>query len=175
MSRKWSIGEISELVRNVPDFPKSGVMFKDITPILENSDAFKSLAQLLKDQVFPGTTKLLAIESRGFILAAAVAQYLDAGVVLARKPGKLPRTTISVTYNLEYGQDGLQVHTGSLLPSDRVTIIDDVLATGGTAHAAESLATKTGAEVLGSCFMMELTSLYGGERLSRPYKSLMKL
>lgn len=175
MSRKWSINEIADLVRNVPDFPKPGVMFKDITPILETPGAFKALSQLMKDSVFPGTNKLLAIESRGFILAAAVAQYLDAGIVLARKPGKLPRTTISVTYNIEYGQDGLQIHTGSLGPNDKVTIIDDVLATGGTAHAAETLATKSQAQVLGSCFFMELTGFKGGERLARPYNSLLKL
>lgn len=175
MSRTWSVNEIAELLRNVPDFPKPGIMFKDFTPILENADAFKSLAQHLKSQVYPGTTKLLAIESRGFILAAAVAQYLDAGVVLARKPGKLPRATTTVTYNLEYGTDSLQIHTGSLTKSDRVTIVDDLLATGGTAHAAESLAIKSGAEVLGSCFMMELTGLNGGKRLANPYNSLMKL
>ncbi len=170
-----SMEEVAELIRNVPDFPKPGVMFKDITPILESAVAFKSLAQHLKDVVFSGTTKLVAIESRGFILAAAVAQYLEVGVVLARKPGKLPRTTVSVTYDLEYGKDGLQMHMGALSPSDKVTIIDDVLATGGTAHATENLIVKAGAQVLGSCFLMEITALRGSQKLSFPYHSLLKL
>ncbi|MGE0764088.1 MAG: adenine phosphoribosyltransferase [Bdellovibrionales bacterium] len=175
MNARWSVPQIAELIQNVPDFPRSGVMFKDITPIMENGEAFRSLAQHMREHVFPGTTKLLAIESRGFILAAALAQYVDAGIVLARKPGKLPRATISVNYELEYSAATLQVHTSALGPHDKVTIIDDVLATGGTAHAAESLVVKAGAKVLGSCFMMELTALRGGQKLNFPYHALLKI
>src|SRR5690606_138641 len=120
-------------------------------------------------------TKLLAIESRGFILAAALAQHLDAGVILLRRPGKLPRATINVSYTAENGQDSLQMHTSAIKPDDKITIIDDVLATGGTAHAAESLAIKAGARILGSCFMMEMTALGGGARLKHPYRSLIKI
>lgn len=170
-----TIANIAELIVNVPDFPKPGIQFKDITPILENSLAFRSLAQHLREQVFPGTTKLVAIESRGFLLAAAIAQYVDAGVVLVRKPGKLPRHTIAVSYDLEYGTDTLELTSEALTKEDQVTIIDDVLATGGTAQAVENLVSKSGAKVLGSCFLMELTALRGQQKLSFPHRSLLKL
>ena len=175
MNARWSIAQIAELIQNVPDFPKPGVMFKDITPIIENGEAFRSLALHMREHVPPGTTKLVAVESRGFILAAALAQYVDAGIALVRKPGKLPRATLSMNYSLEYGNDILHMHTSSVGPNDRVTIIDDVLATGGTAHAAESLAVKAGATVLGSCFFMEMTGLRGGKKLNFPYHSLLKI
>jgi adenine phosphoribosyltransferase len=175
MRDKLSVGDLSELIVNVPDFPKPGIQFKDITRILEDGLAFRSLAQHLREQVFPGTTKLVAIESRGFLLAAAIAQYLDAGVVLVRKPGKLPRPTVAVSYNLEYGDDTLELHSEALGENDKVTIVDDVLATGGTAQAVENLIVKTGAKVLGSCFLMELTSLRGSRKLSFPYRTLLKV
>ena len=170
-----TVGEISELIVNVSDFPKPGIQFKDITPILESSAAFQSLAQHLRESVFSGTTKLVAVESRGFLLAAAVAQYIEAGVVLVRKPGKLPRRTVAISYNLEYGSDTLEINADAITPSDKITIIDDVLATGGTAQAVENLVTKTGAKVLGSCFLMELTGLRGAKKLSFPHHSLLKL
>jgi len=175
MKGKMPIGDISELIINVPNFPKPGIQFKDITPILENGPAFRALAQHLRERIFPGTTKLVAVESRGFLLAAAVAQYMDAGVVLVRKPGKLPRHTVAVSYNLEYGSDTLELTADSLGESDKVTIVDDVLATGGTAQAVENLVTKAGAKVLGSCFLMELTALRGGKKLSFPYQTLLKV
>ncbi len=175
MKQNWSIQELSDLLKTVPNFPKPGIQFKDITPILENSSAFRSLAQHLRELVPMGATKLLAIESRGFLLAAAIAQYLDAGVVLVRKPGKLPRETLSIRYDLEYGQDELQMHKDSLRANDRIVVIDDVLATGGTAKAAENLALKSGAKVLGACFLLEITGLRGGKNLAFPYKSLIKV
>ena len=175
MKSRMTVAEVSELIINVPDFPKPGIQFKDITPVLENGDAFRSLAQHLRECVFPGTTKLVAVESRGFLLAAAIAQYLEAGVVLVRKPGKLPRRTLAISYDLEYGSDTLELNADAITSADKVTIIDDVLATGGTAQAVENLVTKTGAKVLGSCFFMELTDLRGAKKLSFPHKSLLRL
>lgn len=170
-----SIDEISDLIRSVPDFPKPGVTFKDITPVLEDPKAFQSLAKHFADSIPAGTTKLLAIESRGFILGAAVAQHLDVGVVLVRKPGKLPRQTHRYSYDLEYGSDTLEIHQDAVSKDDKVTIIDDVLATGGTAHATETLCKQTGAEVLCSRFLMEIEVLNGGDKLSMPYHSFIKV
>lgn len=175
MKERLSVAQIADLIVNVPDFPKPGIQFKDITPVLENGEAFRSLAQHLRENIFPGTTKLVAIESRGFLLAAAVAQYIEAGVVLVRKPGKLPRPRLAVSYELEYGSDTLEINADAIAANDKVTIIDDVLATGGTAQAVENLISKSGGKVLGSCFLMELTILRGGQRLSFPYKTLLKL
>lgn len=169
--KNWSVKEIESLIRDVNDFPKPGVKFKDITPILENHEAFQSLAKHFVESIPEGTTHLVAIESRGFILGAAIAQHMNLGVVLARKPGKLPRKTVSFTYDLEYGTDTLHIHEDALDSTSKVTIIDDVLATGGTAHATESLVLKCGAEVLGHRFLMELKFLEGGAKLSAPYRA----
>ncbi len=163
-----NIASIERLIKHVPDFPKPGVNFKDITPILANGEAFHALAKLMAEKVDPRTTKLVAIESRGFILGAAVAQYLNVGLVLVRKPGKLPRQTIKKSYSLEYGQDTLEMHHDALDADDYVTIIDDVLATGGTAHAVEELCRVTGAKVLGHLFLMEIAPLKGREKLRAP-------
>lgn len=170
-----TIDQINRLIINVPDFPKPGVIFKDITPVLENSEAFRSMVKLLAERVHPQTTKLVAIESRGFILGAALAQYFDAGLVIVRKPGKLPRETLKKTYALEYGSDTVEIHKNALKPGDRVTIIDDVLATGGTAHAVESLCAEMGTQILGHVFLMEIEFLKGQARLSAPVSSLIKV
>ncbi|MCB0365638.1 MAG: adenine phosphoribosyltransferase [Bdellovibrionaceae bacterium] len=169
--KNWSIKEIENLIEDVADFPKPGVLFKDITPILENNQAFVSLARHFAESLPAETTHLVAIESRGFILGAAVAQHRPIGVVLARKPGKLPRKTVSHTYDLEYGTDTLQIHEHALDENSKVIIIDDVLATGGTAHATETLVTKCGAQVLGHRFLMEIKFLEGGKKLSTPYQA----
>lgn len=170
-----TIDQISRLIKNVPDFPKPGIVFKDITPVLENSEAFRAMVKLLAERVHPQTTKIVAIESRGFILGAALAQYIDAGLVIVRKPGKLPRETIKKTYSLEYGSDTLEIHKDSLKPGDRVTIIDDVLATGGTAHAVEGMCAEIGSQVLGHVFLMEIEFLKGHLRLQAPTSSLIKV
>ncbi|MCC7404849.1 MAG: adenine phosphoribosyltransferase [Bdellovibrionales bacterium] len=170
----WSIEQIASLIQDVPDFPKKGVMFKDITPIMQNNQAFVSLARHLAESLPPATTHLVGIESRGFILAAAVAQHREVGLVLARKPGKLPRATVSHSYALEYGTDTLQIHADALKAESRVVIVDDVLATGGTAHAAETLVRKCGATVLGHRFLMEVSFLAGGTKLSAPYQALIR-
>lgn len=167
--------EVVEKLRIVPDFPQPGIQFRDITPILEDSAAFKSLAFWMKGIVFPDTTHLMAIESRGFILASAMAQYLDVGVVLVRKPKKLPRETLFVDYELEYGRDRLEIHRDALSANDRVTIVDDVLATGGTARAVEKLVQQTGAVLLGSCFFLELLELGGSKNLSSSVRALHKI
>lgn len=175
MSRVLSVGEIQKLIRDIPDFPKPGILFKDITPVLADPVAFSSLAGHLSALVPKGTTKLAAIESRGFLLGAAVAMRLDLGLVLIRKPGKLPYSTFSHSYDLEYGKDTLQIHVDALSPEDRVCIIDDVLATGGTASAAEILCAETGATVAGHAFLMELGFLNGRKKLKFPVNSLIQL
>lgn len=170
-----NLEQIHRMIKTVSDFPKKGIQFKDITPVLENGEAFRSLAKLLAEKVNPASTKLISIESRGFILGAAVAQQLGCGMVLVRKPGKLPRETVKESYALEYGTDSLEVHKDALKPGDKVTIIDDVLATGGTAGAVEKLCAHLGAEVLGSVFLMEIEFLNGRSKLTRPNVSLMKV
>lgn len=167
--------QISALIRNVPDFPKPGILFKDITPLLADGEAFIALAKLMSERVDSSTTKLVAVESRGFILAAAMAQHLGTGVVLVRKPGKLPSRTHEVEYQLEYGSDRLQIHVDALDKSDCVTIVDDVLATGGTAKAVEDLCRPSGAKVLGHVFLMEIAALQGHKRLAFPYQSLFEV
>ena len=167
-----TIDQIARMIRIVPDFPKPGVMFKDITPILENGEAFQYLAKHMAEQVHPETDKIVAIESRGFILGAAVAQHLSCGLVLVRKPGKLPRETIRETYELEYGTDSLELHADALKIGDRVTIMDDVLATGGTASAVEKLCERIGAKVLGSVIMLEIPPLDGRARLKHKVSCL---
>lgn len=170
-----TLEQIHRLIIDVPNFPKPGIVFKDITPILENAEAFQSLAKLMAAQVHPQTTKLVAIESRGFILGAAIAQHLNAGMVIVRKPKKLPRETVKKTYSLEYGEDTLEMHKGALKPGDRVTIIDDVLATGGTARAVEELCVEAGAQVVGHLFLMEIEFLKGRTKLQSSAKSLIHL
>lgn len=165
MKSEMTIEQIGRLIRDVPDFPKEGVLFKDITPILENAEAFRSLTTKLAEDIHRNTDKLVAIESRGFILGAAVSQHLHCGLVVARKKGKLPAETVLETYDLEYGTDGLEIHKDALKPGDRVTIIDDVLATGGTASAVERLCEKLEAQVLGSIFLLEVPGLEGRKKL----------
>ncbi|MCB0341494.1 MAG: adenine phosphoribosyltransferase [Bdellovibrionales bacterium] len=163
---------IKELIVDVPDFPKPGIIFKDITPILSNHHAFQSLIKVMAESVPQTATHLAAIESRGFILGAALAQHLDKCLVLVRKKGKLPRKTMSISYDLEYGQDTLEIQEGDLKPGDKVVIVDDVLATGGTAQATEALCQKMGAEVVEHLFLMELTFLGGRQRLEKPIQAI---
>ena len=145
------------LLRDVPDFPKPGILFKDITPVLADADAF---AAAIADMAAPWReTKLeavIGIESRGFILGAALALELRTGFVPVRKPGKLPARTLSLDYALEYGSDRLQIHADALPPGARVIVVDDVLATGGTLKAALALVRQQGAEVVGAAVLLEL-------------------
>jgi adenine phosphoribosyltransferase len=163
---------IKSLIRDVPDFPKPGILFKDITPLLSDPQAFRALVHELSATIPAQVTKLASIESRGFILGSALACELGLGLVLIRKPGKLPYATLSHSYDLEYGRDTLQIHVDALEDRDRVCIVDDVLATGGTASAAEMLCRETGATVLGFSFLMEIQGLNGRAKLNAPVQSL---
>lgn len=153
-------------IRDIPDFPKPGVVFKDITPMLIEPVAFTAmvdaLAAPLRDR---GITKILAVEARGFIPGAALAPMLHAGLVPVRKGGKLPREVEQTEYVLEYGTDVLEVHRDAIHPGERVAIIDDVLATGGTAAAAVRLARALGGEVVACSFLIELAFLHGRSQL----------
>ena len=153
-------------LRDVPDFPKPGIVFKDITPLLLNPAAFNAavddLCGFAREM---GSTHIAGIESRGFLFGAAMAARLDQGFIAVRKPGKLPWKTFSESYDLEYGQDTLEIHQDAAAPGDRVLLVDDLLATGGTAEASVKLVRHTGAEVIGCVFAVELTFLGGRERL----------
>jgi adenine phosphoribosyltransferase len=157
---------IRGLIRNVPDFPRAGVMFKDITPVLADAGAFDSALELMIEPFTDlGVTKVAGIEARGFMFAAPIACRLDAGFIPIRKPGKLPRAVVEQEYELEYGTDRLQVHSDATVPGDRVLIIDDVLATGGTASASVELLRHLRAEVVGVSVLLELLFLGGRRKL----------
>jgi len=159
--------DVRDIIRDIPDFPKPGILFKDITPVMENPDAFRAALGGMKDLL--GQLEfdaLCAIESRGFIFGAPMGLDLDKPLVLMRKAGKLPAETRAVTYDLEYGQATLEMHVDSLKPGDRVIIVDDLLATGGTAVAAAQLVTDAGGIVAGFLFMVELDFLAGRAKLA---------
>lgn len=158
--------DLTAYIRDVPDFPKPGIMFKDITPLLGDpaalTSAVRALAAPYRDA---NLAYVAAVESRGFIFAAAVAVELGCGFVPLRKPNKLPAETTSATYELEYGTDTIEVHVDAIHPGDRVAIIDDVIATGGTAVAAVELVKTLGAEIVGISFLIDLAFLGGSARL----------
>jgi adenine phosphoribosyltransferase len=161
-----TVQDIYRAIRDVPDFPKPGILFKDITPLLLDSSAFRRAVELLSAPFAgAGVTRVVSIESRGFLLGAPVALALDAGLVPIRKPGKLPAARGRVEYALEYGTDALEMHRDAVGRADRVLIVDDVLATGGTAEAAAKLVRTYGAEVVGFTFLIELDFLKGRARL----------
>ena len=153
-------------IRHVPDFPKAGILFYDVTTLLRDPDGFRiaidSLANPYRNR---GIDVVVGIESRGFILGAAVADRIGAGFVLVRKPGKLPSKTVKVSYNLEYGTDCLEMHCDSIEPGQRVLVVDDLLATGGTARATVDLVKEGGGLVEGLAFLIELVELGGRSRL----------
>jgi adenine phosphoribosyltransferase len=162
-------------VRDVPDFPTPGVVFKDVTPLLLDPVTLSTVVDALVVAFGRGTVdKVVGIESRGFIFAAPVAYHIGAGFVPARKAGKLPAATASRTYDLEYGTATLEMHTDAIEPGDRVLIVDDVLATGGTARATAELVEELGGEVVGLGFLIELTFLDGASKLGgREHVSLL--
>ena len=165
-----SIDEASLLrdaVRDVPDFPKPGIIFKDITPVLLDARLFDIASRGMAEPFrAAGITRVVAIESRGFMFGAPIALHLGAGLVPVRKPGKLPSARERVEYSLEYGTDALEMHSDAIGTRDRVLIVDDVLATGGTAEAAARLVRVRGAEIAGFSFLIELGFLEGRERLA---------
>jgi len=157
---------VARRVRSIPDFPKPGILFRDITPVLQDSQALRAALTLHSHAVADLEIDLVVgIESRGFLFGMALAAELHAGFVLVRKPGKLPAQTVEVSYELEYGTDRLQMHADAISAGQRVVIVDDLLATGGTASAARGLVTRLGGEVLAALFLIELTGLAGRSRL----------
>ena len=158
--------EIESAIRNVPDFPKAGIQFKDITPVLADARLFSGTIDLLTDHLQPGSVDaVVGIDARGFIFAAAAALKLKAGFVPVRKKGKLPYQTHEQDYALEYGSATVAMHVDALKPGARVLLIDDLLATGGTASAATALVKKLGAKILETSFLIELKFLNGREKL----------
>jgi len=158
--------DLKKLIRDVPDFPKPGIVFKDITTLLKDADAFGFVIDEFVER-YKGESidVVLGIESRGFILGPPVAYLIGAGFVPVRKKGKLPWKTVNESYELEYGVDHLEMHSDGIESGQRVLIVDDLLATGGTARAAASLARGTGGEVVGLAFLVELGFLKGREKL----------
>ena len=157
---------LKQLIRDVPDFPKPGILFKDITTLLRDAGGLRSAIDCLAEPYREARLdKVVGIESRGFIFGAAVADRLGVGFVPVRKPGKLPAATLSASYALEYGTDTLEMHRDALGPGQRVLVVDDLLATGGTARAAVSLVRECGAEVAGVAFLIELEALNGRVQL----------
>lgn len=158
--------DLASFVRDVPDFPSPGVVFKDITPLLADPEAFATVVDRLAEPfVGRGITKVVGIEARGFVIAAPVAHRLGAGFVPARKPGKLPWGTESESYELEYGTDALEIHVDAVSPGEQVLIVDDVIATGGTAAATVRLVESIGGVVAGLGFVIELAFLGGATQL----------
>ena len=160
------IEQIEALIRDVPDFPEPGIVFKDITPVLADPIAFSTIIDLIVVHFGRGNVdKVVGIEARGFILGAPVAYHFGAGVIPVRKKGKLPHETLEETYALEYGTAALEIHTDAVQAGERVLVVDDVLATGGTAKAAASLVERVGGKVCGIATLIELEFLHGRDKL----------
>jgi adenine phosphoribosyltransferase len=160
------IEQIEALIRDVPDFPEPGIVFKDITPVLADPIAFSTIIDLMVVHFGRGNVdKVVGIEARGFILGAPVAYHFGAGVIPVRKKGKLPHDTVEEEYALEYGTATLEIHKDAVGPGERVLIVDDVLATGGTAKAAASLVERIGGKVCGIATLIELGFLHGRDKL----------
>ncbi|MBQ2817292.1 MAG: adenine phosphoribosyltransferase [Clostridia bacterium] len=158
--------ELEKLIRDIPDFPKEGILFRDITTLLKDKDGYKeAVERMAKSLEGLGVDIIVGPEARGFIMGSAVAYAINAGLVLARKPGKLPAEAISNSYGLEYGSDSLSLHVDSIKPGQKVAIVDDLLATGGTAKAVCELIEKLGGEVVALRFLIELSDLNGRETL----------
>lgn len=154
--------ELKQKIREIPDFPKEGILFYDVTTLLKDADGLRRAIDLMVDPyVGAGIDKVVGIESRGFILAPAMAVRLGAGFVLVRKPGKLPAKTIAVAYDLEYGQDRIEVHEDAIEAGERVLIVDDLMATGGTAAACVELVRRLEGNLVGAAFLVELEFLQG--------------
>jgi|TARA_B100000315_G_scaffold197348_1_gene188689 adenine phosphoribosyltransferase len=168
--------ELIRHIRDVPDFPKEGIIFKDITPMLQDAKAFQTSVDLLADRYMgEGVDVVVGAEARGFIIASPLAYKLGAGFVLIRKPGKLPWNTESETYELEYGEDALEIHKDAIQPGMKVLIADDLLATGGTAQACVNLVERLGGEVVGMSFFIELSFLNGRDNFGEyPVHSLIQ-
>ena len=158
--------ELATLIRDVPDFPIEGIMFKDITTLIRDEDAFREVIDWMTDQYADSRIDcVVAVEARGYIFGAPLAYKLGVGFVPIRKPGKLPAKTISESYELEYGTNALEIHEDGIEPGQRVLVIDDLLATGGSARAAVNLVERLGGEIIGVAFLVELDFLHGRAKL----------
>lgn len=170
------MSQLEDLIRDIPDFPEEGVVFKDITPVLADPTAFNTLIDKMSDPFMDkGITKVAGIEARGFTLATPVADRIGAGFIPLRKPGKLPYETVKEEYELEYGMDALEVHIDAVLENEKVLLVDDVIATGGTAKAAIQLLRHVGADVVGLSVFIELVFLGGIEKIDNvPLHALLR-
>lgn len=154
-------------IRDVPDFPKEGILFKDITPLLADVEAFRTCIQLMAERLDGETVHaVVGIESRGFMFGAALADKLGVGFIPVRKPGKLPAATYRAEYELEYGTDAVEIHQDALETGERVVVVDDLIATGGTARATKELVERCGAEIAAFVFLINLSALQGSEKLA---------
>jgi adenine phosphoribosyltransferase len=159
---------LTDYIREIPDFPKPGILFRDITPLLGHPQAFRQAVCRLADEIRPWKVDVVAAaEARGFLFAAPLALELSAALVPIRKKGKLPYRTMSHTYDLEYGSDTLEIHADSIPPGANVVVVDDLLATGGTVQACCELVEKAGGRVVGCAFLIELAGLHGAKRIER--------
>jgi len=153
-------------IRDIPDFPKKGIIFKDITTLLQDAKSFTRMIDMIANRyIGQRIDKVVGVEARGFLIGAALAYKLGAGVVLVRKPGKLPSETFSKTYDLEYGTDTLEIHKDAIKPGEKILIADDLLATGGTVAAVVDMVSQLGGDIIECCFMTELGFLEGRKKL----------
>ncbi|MEI6306374.1 MAG: adenine phosphoribosyltransferase [Deltaproteobacteria bacterium] len=160
------MNDLKNIIRDVPDFPKKGIIFKDITTLLQDAKSYQRMVDLLAHRyIGQHIDKVVGVEARGFIIGSALAYKLGAGIVLVRKPGKLPSETFSKTYDLEYGTDTLEIHKDAIISGERILIADDLLATGGTMAAVVDMVQSMGAEIVECCFMAELDFLNGRQKL----------
>lgn len=170
--------DLQKLIRTIPDHPKEGILFRDITTLLEDAEGFReTIDRLVRPLRGVEITRVAGIEARGFILGGAVAHRLSVGFVAIRKKGKLPWSTHTVEYELEYGTDEMEIHIDSVAPGDRILIVDDLIATGGSASAAVELIRRAGGEVIGASFVIDLPDLGGRKKLEAlhvPVRTLME-
>jgi adenine phosphoribosyltransferase len=170
--------DLKQSVRTIPDYPKKGILFRDITTLLADARAFRrAIDELVQPYAGAKVSKVAGIEARGFILGGAVAHQMSAGFIPIRKKGKLPHETVSIAYSLEYGVDQMEMHRDAVVRGEKVVLIDDLIATGGTAEAACRLLTQMGAEIVAACFIVDLPDLGGArkiEQLGIPVRALMQ-
>ncbi len=160
------IDDLKDAIRTIPDYPKPGIQFRDISTLLGDARAFRrTIDELVQPWAGTKIDKVAGIEARGFILGGAVAHQLSAGFVPIRKKGKLPHTTVSIAYALEYGVDEMEIHVDAIVPGERVILVDDLIATGGTATGAVQLLKQIGADVVAACFVIDLPDLGGAEKI----------
>ena len=171
------MNDLADSIRTIPDYPKPGILFRDITTLLGDARAFRrAVDELVQPWAGEKIEKVAGIEARGFILGGAVAHQLSAGFVPVRKKGKLPHETVSIAYSLEYGVDEMEMHRDGVKPGERVVLVDDLIATGGTAVGAVQLLRKLGADVVAACFVIDLPDLGGAKKLAElnvPVRALM--